>query len=267
MESSVKKFKCVLHYNDTERGVIMYDDITYLLLVETVVKKFNLDPNDRLNLSVKIPSLHLDITNVDDVNFFVDCASSSTDDERAHLYVGQPIRTQPRIIPGPAGILQREMLQKNTDVMEVGHENVMPTQEYVRKISEDVSEDDHFTLDPWVSAIVYLHGEGVMASGCLGDMKKYCKNGKLELVVGIVMSCTPNSLGDMTITLKDPSGIMGGTIYYKVFKQEDGYAKSIKVGSVLILRNVFVFTLKPSKHYLNITIKNIVKVFDNDAIF
>ncbi|GJR78063.1 hypothetical protein Tco_0148848 [Tanacetum coccineum] len=152
MKSSGKKFKCVLHYNDIERGVIMYDDMAYLLLVEKVVKKFNLDPNDQLNLSVKLHSL--DITDDDDVNFFVECASSSTDDGITHLYVGQPTRTQPRIIPGPAGILQREMLRKNADVMKVGHENVMPTQEYVRKISEDVSEDDHFTLSPWLSAIV-----------------------------------------------------------------------------------------------------------------
>ncbi|GKE18881.1 reverse transcriptase domain-containing protein [Tanacetum coccineum] len=267
MESSVKKFKCVLHYNDTRRGVIMYDDITYSLLVQMVVKEFNLDPNDRLDLSVKLHLLHLDITNDEDVKCFVECASNSTDDGIALLYVGQPTRTQPRIIPGPAGILQRAMLRKNTDVMEVGHENVMTTQDYVRKISEDVSEDDHFTLGPWLSAIVHLHGEGLMASGCLGDMNKYCKNGKLELVVAVVMTCTPNSLGDMTVTLKDPTGIMAGTIHYKVFKMEDGYANSIKVGSVLILRNVSVFTPKPSKHYLNITVKNIVKVFDNDTVF
>ncbi|GJT18822.1 reverse transcriptase domain-containing protein [Tanacetum coccineum] len=143
-----------------------------------------------------------------------------------------------------------------------GHDNIMTTQEYIKKVNEDVSEDDHFTLGPWLSVIVHLHGEGVMSSGCLGDMKKYCINGKLELVVGVVMSCTPNALGDMTVTLKDPTCIMGGTIHYKVFKNEDdGYTKSIKVRYVLILRNVSVFTPKPLKHYLNITIRNIVKVF------
>ncbi|GJT51977.1 reverse transcriptase domain-containing protein [Tanacetum coccineum] len=97
-----------------------------------------------------------------------------------------------------------------------------------------------------------------------GGMFAPSTNGKLELVVAVVMTCTPNSLGDMTVTLKDPTGIMAGTIHYKVFKKEDGYANSTKVGSVLILRNVSVFTPKPSKHYLNITVKNIVKVFDND---
>ncbi|GJT53303.1 oligopeptide transporter [Tanacetum coccineum] len=74
------------------------------------------------------------------------------------------------------------------------------------------------------------------------------------------LSCTPNSLGDMTVTLKDPTGVMGDTIHYKVFQKDDGYTNSIKVGSVLILRNVSVFTPKPSKHYLNITIRNIVKI-------
>nr|GEX37195.1 hypothetical protein [Tanacetum cinerariifolium] len=89
-----------------------------------------------------------------------------------------------------------------------GHDDIMTTQEYVRKVNEDVSEDDHFMLGAWLSAIVYLHGEGKMASGCLGDMKKYCINGKLEIVVGVVMSCTSTALEDMTVTLKDPTGVM-----------------------------------------------------------
>ncbi|GKD13903.1 reverse transcriptase domain-containing protein, partial [Tanacetum coccineum] len=123
-----------------------------------------------------------------------------------------------------------------------------------------MSEDDHFMQGPWLQAIVYLHGEGVIVFGCLGDKKNHCIKGKLELVVGVVKSCTPNSLGDMTVTLKDPTGTMGGTIHDKVFQNENyGYAKSIKVGSVLILRNVYVWTPKPSQHYLNITIRNIVK--------
>nr|GEW01500.1 hypothetical protein [Tanacetum cinerariifolium] len=149
-----------------------------------------------------------------------------------------------------------------------GHENILTTHEYVKKVNEDVSEDDHFTQGPWLMAIVYLHGQGVIASGCLGNVEKYCKNGKLELVVVVVKSCTPNSLRDMSVTLKDPTGIVGGTIHYKVFQNEvDGYTKSIISRSVLILRNVSVWTPKPSQHYLNITIRNIVKVFDKDTEF
>ncbi|GJW36603.1 reverse transcriptase domain-containing protein [Tanacetum coccineum] len=214
----------------------MYDDMTYLILREMVVKIFNLDLNVRLNLSFNLPSIEMDITDDEDVKFFLECATNSTDGI-PHVYVGPPKQTEARIIPGPT--------------------------EYVRK----VNEDDHFTRDPWLQAVMYPHGEGVMASGCLGDIEKYFINGKLEIVVGVVMSCTPNALEDMTVTLKDPTCIMGGTIHYKVFEKNDGYAKSINVRSVMILRNIFVFTPRPSTHYLNITIRNIVKVSDKDTEF
>nr|GEW67502.1 hypothetical protein [Tanacetum cinerariifolium] len=117
---------------------------------------------------------------------------------------------------------------KKVDVHAGGHDNILTTQEYVKKVNENVSEDDHFTQGPWLSAILYLHGQGVIASGCLGDVEKYYKNEKLELVVGVIKSCTPNS--DMTITLKDSTCTVGGTIHYKVFQNEvDGYTKSMKV--------------------------------------
>ncbi|GJY91184.1 hypothetical protein Tco_0506380 [Tanacetum coccineum] len=117
--------------------------------------------------------------------------------------------------------------KEQTSLMNSIKKTLQILMEYVRKVNEAVSEDDHFTRGPWLSAIVYLHGEGVMPSGCLGDMKKYCINGKLEKVVGVVMSCTPNALGDMPVTLKDPTSIMGGTIHYKVFKNEDDVTQSL----------------------------------------
>ncbi|GKB08450.1 hypothetical protein Tco_0836734, partial [Tanacetum coccineum] len=165
MASYSNKFKCVLHFNSFEEGVILYNDMTYSMLLEFVLKRFNLHPNVRLNLSFNLPAIEREITNDEDVEFFIDC------------------------------IPQKALLRKNADVMAGGHDNIMTTQEYVKKVNEDVSEDDHFTLGLWLSVIVHLHGEGVMLSGCLGDMKKYCINGKLELVVGVVMSCTPNALG------------------------------------------------------------------------
>nr|GEU60283.1 hypothetical protein [Tanacetum cinerariifolium] len=48
-------------------------------------------------------------------------------------------------------------------------------------------------------------GKGIV-NWCLGDIKNYLKNRKLEQVVAIIKSCTPNSLGDLTVTLKDLSG-------------------------------------------------------------
>ncbi|GKE37069.1 hypothetical protein Tco_1460474 [Tanacetum coccineum] len=41
---------------------------------------------------------------------------------------------------------------------------------------------------------------------CLGDIKTFLKNGKLEQVVAIIKSCSPNALGDLKVTVKDLSG-------------------------------------------------------------
>ncbi|GJW90766.1 hypothetical protein Tco_0168319 [Tanacetum coccineum] len=188
MDAYSNKFKCVLHFNPFEERVIMYDDMTYSTLLEFVVKRFNLDHNIQFNLSFNLPAIESDITNDEDVEFFIDCATNSLYDEIPHLYV-RPPKVEARIIPGPAGILQKAMLRKKADVQAGGHENILTTQEYVKKVNEDVFEDDHFTQGPWLMAIVYLNGQWVIASGCLGDVEKYCKNGKLELVVGVVNSC------------------------------------------------------------------------------
>nr|GEV22313.1 putative reverse transcriptase domain-containing protein [Tanacetum cinerariifolium] len=79
---------------------------------------------------------------------------------------------------------------KKANVQAWGHDNILTTHEYVRKVNEDVSEDDDFMQGSLLKVIVNLHGEGVIASGCLGDMKKYYIKWKLELMVGVVKSCT-----------------------------------------------------------------------------
>ncbi|PWA36886.1 hypothetical protein CTI12_AA595590 [Artemisia annua] len=168
-----------------------------------------------------------------------------------------------RIIPGPAGIFQASKLRKQLDIHEGGVESVMSTQEYIKKIVEDMGEDEDFNRGPWLSAI----------DGCLGDIKKNLNKGKLEQVIAIVKSCTPNVLGDLTltlkdlsVTLKDLSGTIGGLIHHKIIDEGGpSYGKDITVGAVLILANVSVFSPKSSIHYLNITMRNVVKVFHKDT--
>ncbi|GJT85845.1 hypothetical protein Tco_1067562 [Tanacetum coccineum] len=160
-----------------------------------------------------------------------------------------------RIIPGPAGIVQTDKLRKIAHTREGGEESVMSTQEYIRKVIEDVGEDDDFTCASWLSVVEYVNVEGGIVTRCFEDVKKFLKNGKLEKVVVVIKSCTSNALGDLTVTLKDLSGIISGTIYYKVLT-DDRFAKAITVGAALILHNVSVFSPKQSTHhYLNITKK------------
>ncbi|GJV46542.1 hypothetical protein Tco_1431078 [Tanacetum coccineum] len=170
-----------------------------------------------------------------------------------------------RIIPGPTGIVQTAKLCKLVDTQEGGEESVMSTQKYIRKVIEDVGEDDDFTRASWLSAIDYVNIDGGIMTGCFGDVKKFLKNGKLEKVVAVIKSCTTNLLGNLTVTLKDLSGTISGIIHYKVLI-EDRFAKAITVGAALILHNVSVISPKQSTHhYLNITKKNMVKVFHKDG--
>ncbi|GJX11724.1 hypothetical protein Tco_0201583 [Tanacetum coccineum] len=58
----------------------------------------------------------------------------------------------------------------------------------------------------------------------------------------------------------------GGTISRVQYVGQYTYGKDIHVGAAMILANVSVFTPKPSEHYLNITKKNVVKVFRKDTV-
>ncbi|GJT34591.1 hypothetical protein Tco_0925010 [Tanacetum coccineum] len=149
MDASSKKFKCILHFNTFEQGIIIYDDMTYSMLLEFVVKRFNLDPNVQFNLSFNLPAIERDITKDEDVKFFIDCATNSITDEIPHLYI-RPPKVEERIIPGPSGILQKALERK-------------------KKLNEDVSEDDSLVQGPWIKSIVYLHGVG----DCIGCLCAY----------------------------------------------------------------------------------------------
>ncbi|GJX50754.1 zf-CCHC domain-containing protein [Tanacetum coccineum] len=168
--------------------------------------------------------------------------SSSTQIETTHSN-----QNQVRIIHGPAAIVQQAKLLKE------------------KKVVEDEGEDDDFKSGPWVNATNYVNTNGGTVTGCLGDIKKFLKNGKLDQVVTIVKSCSPNVIGNLIVTMKDLIRTIPETIHYKVIGEGD-YGKEITVGTALILANVSVFSPKPSMHYLNITMRNIVKVFRKDTI-
>ncbi|GJY38031.1 hypothetical protein Tco_0424395 [Tanacetum coccineum] len=165
-----------------------------------------------------------------------------------------------RIIPGPAGLVQQARLLKEKVFILDPDGALMSTQQYMDKVVEDVGEDDDFKSPAWVSATNYANAFCGTVTGCLGDVDNFLKKGKLEQVVAIVKSCSPNMLGDLNVTLKDLSGTIPGIIHRKVIG-EGGYKKDITVGAAMILVNVSVFTHKPSQHYLNITMRNVVEVF------
>ncbi|GJU41681.1 hypothetical protein Tco_1194638 [Tanacetum coccineum] len=170
-----------------------------------------------------------------------------------------------RIIPDPAGLVQpAKQLKENIFILDPDGA-LMSTQEYMQKVIEDVGEDSHFNSGAWISATNYVLSTGGTVTGCLGDINNFLEKRKLKQVVAIVKSCSSNCLGDLNVTMKDLSGTVRGTIHHKLL-DVGTYGKDIHVGATMILANVFVFTHKPSEHYLNITKKNVVKVFRKDTV-
>nr|GFC13308.1 GPCR kinase [Tanacetum cinerariifolium] len=68
----------------------------------------------------------------------------------------------------------------------------------------------------WVSATNYVTATGGTVTRCFGDINNNLKKGKLDQVVAIVKSYSPNALGDLIVTMKDLSGSIPGSIHYKV---------------------------------------------------
>ncbi|GJY23845.1 hypothetical protein Tco_0397503 [Tanacetum coccineum] len=167
--------------------------------------------NDQWELSLDIDDSDLRLTPVLR-------PSSST-----HFETSPSTQNPVRIILGPAGIVQAAKLLKQRDILLGLDGAVMSTQEYMKKVVEDVGEDEDFKSGSWVSATDYVNANGG------------------------TMSTIPE------------------TIHHNVIG-DGGYGKDITVRAALILANVLVFFPKPSMHYFNITMRNVVKVFRKDTV-
>nr|GEY33673.1 reverse transcriptase domain-containing protein [Tanacetum cinerariifolium] len=97
-------------------------------------------------------------------------------------------------------------LRKQKDVQLGMDEAVMSTQEYIKKVVEDVGDDEDFKSGSWVSATNYVNANGGTMSECLGNIKNFLKKRKLNQVVAIVKSYSHNALGYLIVTIKDLSG-------------------------------------------------------------
>nr|GEV27179.1 transposase, Ptta/En/Spm, transposase, Tnp1/En/Spm-like protein [Tanacetum cinerariifolium] len=79
-----------------------------------------------------------------------------------------------------------DKLRKIADTHEGVEEFVMSTQDYIRKVIKDVGKDDDFTRASWLSVVEYVNVDKGIATGCLRDVNKFLKNGKLKKVVAVI---------------------------------------------------------------------------------
>nr|GEZ97407.1 hypothetical protein [Tanacetum cinerariifolium] len=140
---------------------------------------------------------------------------TSTQNTDGIVQVEEVEKNPVRIIPGPAGIVQLAKIHKQSDIHEGGDDFVLSTQEYMKQVVEDVGEDEDFNSGSWVGETEYVKANCGIVSGCLGDIKTFLKNEKLEKVIAIIKSCSLNALGDLKVVVKYFSGTLPGSIHYK----------------------------------------------------
>ncbi|GJX20938.1 hypothetical protein Tco_0223615 [Tanacetum coccineum] len=143
--------------------------------------------NDSNNPEIQLQTTNNSVTSLNSLNYTsLDDYNLEYDEEQGDSST-VPLELVPnykiKIIPGPAGIVQTAKLHKLADTREGGEESVMSTQEYIRKVIEDVGEDDDFMCVSWLSVLDYVNVDGGIMTGCFGDVKKFLKNVKLEKVV------------------------------------------------------------------------------------
>ncbi|GJX86789.1 hypothetical protein Tco_0337563 [Tanacetum coccineum] len=173
--------------------------------------------------------------------------SSNTTHVESSTLIQNPVT----IIPGPAGVVQ---LSSNTRA-----EPYPSTPNLVRIIPGSTGivqqakmlKEKVFILD---------------SDGALMSIQKYMQKiiedvGEDEDFKSGAWVCATNYVMAFGGTVTGCLGDMTSTIM-----AEGGYGKDITVGTAMILKNVSVFTPKPSEHYLNITMRNVVEVFYKDTV-
>ncbi|GJY15858.1 hypothetical protein Tco_0386280 [Tanacetum coccineum] len=119
MSSNIKNFKCLIHFNETQRGFILSEDLTYSMLHEMVMRKFKLEANAVINLSFKLSSFDfaVDITDDDEIHTFLNYLRPVLMIDAAHLkglykgtnLVGVAMDGNNQIVPIAFGIVAKAL--------------------------------------------------------------------------------------------------------------------------------------------------------------
>lgn len=191
-------------------------------------------------------------------------------------------------IPGPAGTLpksaatvqpsqmaqkprSREADSKSRDGVVIQSKlskSAMATGKGVSSVSAVASaapgEAEMFTRGAWAVALreLSLVPYGTEKLGC--NIEFVLTRGfltKVSRLLVAVCAVAPTIDSNVRLTLRDPTGTMDGIAQRRALEQRP----DVKVGCVLWLKKVSVFTPSPSTHLVNIVSDNIERVFPADV--
>ncbi|KAF6298122.1 hypothetical protein mRhiFer1_001737 [Rhinolophus ferrumequinum] len=192
----------------------------------------------------------------------------------------QPARTatqaKTRRFPGPAGILPHQHSGKNLEEIMVStpqtptHGALAKFQTEIVTSSQALVEED-FGRGPWLtmkSALglderdptCFLSTYSIVMVLRKAALKQLPRN-KVPNMAVMIKSLTRSAM-DASAVFKDPTGEMQGTVHRLLLETRQN---ELKPGSVLLLKQIGVFSPSLRNHYLNVTPNNLVHIYSPDS--
>nr|XP_015804292.2 homologous recombination OB-fold protein [Nothobranchius furzeri] len=200
-------------------------------------------------------------------------ASNKLPKKRPRSEAHQP-RT--RRFPGPAGLLPQQPQGQNLDEIVVSVPQT-PAHGVVARspsqCSSSQAEDDEFSSSGAWAAMkaemgldernpsCFLHTYSVVMVLRKAALKQLPRNKVPNMAVCLKSILHTNT--DAKVVFKDPTGEIQGTVHRRLLEER---VEELKVGAVLLLKQVGVFSPSHRNHYLNVTSNNLLRIYAPDGV-
>uniref|UniRef100_A0A3B3CN70 Homologous recombination factor with OB-fold n=1 Tax=Oryzias melastigma TaxID=30732 RepID=A0A3B3CN70_ORYME len=199
-------------------------------------------------------------------------ASSKLPKKRPRSESRQP-RT--RRFPGPAGLLPQQPQGQNLDQIVVSVPQTPAHGAAARPPSQascSQTEEEEFSAGGWAAMKAemgldernpscFLHSYSVVMVLRKAALKQLARNKVPNMAV--LLKSIIHTNADAKAVFRDPTGEMQGTVHRRLLEER---AEELKVGAVLLLKQVGVFSPSHRNHYLNVTPNNLLRIYAPDGV-
>ncbi|XP_041832279.1 homologous recombination OB-fold protein [Melanotaenia boesemani] len=184
---------------------------------------------------------------------------------------------QPRMrrFPGPAGLLPQQPQGQNLDRIVVSVPQT-PAHGVMARLpsqgSSSQTEEDEFSSGAWAAMKAemgldernpscFLHTYSVVMVLRKAALKQLARNKVPNMAV--LLKSIIHTHADAKAVFKDPTGEIQGTVHRRLLEDR---VEELKVGAVLLLKQVGVFSPSHRNHYLNVTPNNLLRIYSPDGV-
>ncbi|RVE69853.1 hypothetical protein OJAV_G00081920 [Oryzias javanicus] len=187
----------------------------------------------------------------------------------------EPRQPRTRRFPGPAGLLPQQPQGQNLDQIVVSVPQTPAHGAPARPPSQascSQTEEEEFSAGGWAAMKAemgldernpscFLHSYSVVMVIRKAALKQLARNKVPNMAV--LLKSIIHTNADAKAVFKDLTGEMQGTVHRRLLEER---AEELKVGAVLLLKQVGVFSPSHRNHYLNVTPNNLLRIYAPDGV-